>query len=302
MVGMAEAAQGTVQERLLVLRSLSTFRGLDDDGAAYLAQCARTFTAQRGEVLHEEGQPLDRVWVVLEGALLSSRKGVEIARVRPPFGVGFLSVSARDEDGVRAEVIEPSRLMEIPAETIDELMESNFSYARSALRNMAGNLLDLRGNLPSKEGFVRQGAIPDWPRPMSLVDRLRFYRAKGLLSTVNMEAVVDLARAVQEVPLVEGEVLWDQGASADHAVRILHGRVRCTNQNDGIEVGDDFALGVLEVLSEEPRRYRATVSESGRGLQFTANDFLNVLEVHRSVVQQLISLFARSTLKQGRSP
>ena len=299
---MTEAKQGSAQERLLLIRSLPTLDGLDDDGAAYLAECARTVTAPAGSVLHEEGQPLDRVWVVLEGALRSVRDGVEVAVVRPPFGLGFLSVAAQDAEGVRAEVLEPSRLLELPADAIEELRDSNFSYGRNALRNLARNLLDLRGSLPSREGFVRGRDRFEWPTPLSLVDRLRFYRRKGLLASVSMEAVVDLARAVEEVPLVEGQVLWERGAPPDYAVRIVHGRVRCATDESEVEVGDDFALGVLELLSDEPRRYRATVSESGRGLRFSAHSFLGVLEVHRGVLQELMALFARSTLKRGWAP
>lgn len=285
---------------MLVIRSLPSFVAVDDDGLAYLAQRARLIEAQPGDVLREEGDPATQGWVLVEGAVQTSKDGQPLARVEAPGVLGLLSVAAGDERGVRAEVVAPSRMLEIPIEVPSELMESNFSFARNVLRNLARNLLNLRGNLPATADFERTESPTDWPDPLTLVDRIRIIRDRGLFASVNMEAAIDLARHTRSVELVEGEVLWEVGEPADRGLRILQGQIECSTDEGEVRVGDRFALGVLEMLADVPRRYRARVAEGGRAVEFGTDAFLDVLEGHPGVLQELIASFAQSTLKQGR--
>jgi CRP-like cAMP-binding protein len=288
------------QERMLMLRSIPSFSAVDDAGLAYLAQRARQMEASPGDVLREQGQPSAHGWILLKGAVRTVRDGQLVNVVEAPGVLGLLSVAARDEGGVRAEVIAQSQLLEVPIEATNELMESNFSFARNVLRNLSRHLLDVRGNLPARTDFERTKPPPRWPDPMTWVDRLRSVRAHGVFANVNMEAAVDLARSTHAVRLETGQVLWEAGDLPDVGFRVLHGQISCATEGGSVRVGDGFALGVLEMFADIPRQYRAQVVEEGRALRFDADVFLGVLEIHPGVLSELVAGFAQSSLERGR--
>jgi CRP-like cAMP-binding protein len=288
------------QERMLMLRSIPSFSAVDDPGLAYLAQRARQMEASPGDVLREQGQPSTHGWILLKGSVRTIRDGQLVNVVEAPGVLGLLSVAARDEGGVRAEVIAESQLLEVPIEATNELMESNFSFARNVLRNLSRHLLDVRGNLPARTDFERTRPPARWPDPMTWVDRLRSVRAHGVFADVNMEAAVDLARSTHAVRLETGQILWEAGDPPDVGFRVLHGQINCATEGGSVRVGDGFALGVLEMFADIPRQYRAQVVEEGRALRFDADVFLGVLEIHPGVLLELVAGFAQSSLERGR--
>ena len=127
--------------------------------------------------------------IVERGAVRVRRRGTEIAVVRRGRGVGFLSILARDENGICAEAIEDSATFEFPAEALLQAYEEDFNFLRNAIRNLARGLLDDRGSLPTRDGIqppIEEGVLRD--RPRTLVERILLLKDAGIFDGKNLDA------------------------------------------------------------------------------------------------------------------
>src|SRR4029079_6986923 len=113
-----------------------------------------------GEELVAEGSPITSVHIVLDGQVLVTRGGKQIALVEQGRGVGMMPVLARETDAARAVAVVDSTTLEIPVTVFVSALEENFSLVRNLLRVMSSSLLRIRGNLPanpSKAPTVEMG-------------------------------------------------------------------------------------------------------------------------------------------------
>lgn len=295
---MVEALRQSVLDRILVLRSLDNFASMDDDAASWMAEQGRLLRWAKGEVLSEEGDALTHVHIVVSGSLRTVR-GPRVVDVVRGFGVGFLSVFARDEVGVRAEATEPTTTFELPVDTLLAAYEENFSLRLGALRRLSRSLLSWRGDLPRRaDAGVEPNIGAKSDRPLTLVERILHLRETGLFQRVNLDAVIDVARRQEQVSIPAGTRVWNVGDPPDFSLRVVYGILRCTEPSGAsVDVGTEVVLGAMDCLSDLPRRYNVDTVTEVQAFRLDQNPFLSVLESHPKVGSDLSALLAKGLLE-----
>lgn len=297
---LGEAALDTVRERILVLRSLPNFASIDDEAATWLAEHARARRWRQGDLLLQAGQPVRHVHIVTFGNVHTVH-GSRVVDVRRGFGAGFLSTLARDEQGLHAEATEPTTTLEIPADALFAVYEENFSLLRGALRNLSRSLLQSRGNLPVRaDAAASDPPLGEWhDGDHTLVEKMMMLRETGLFASVNLDAVIDVARRQEPVEYAKGDEIWALDTRPTFSLRVNYGHVRCVEAS-GTEVlvGTEFVLGSMDALSDMPRRYAAFAQTPVQGFLLGQDPFLAALETHPAVGLDLAALLARSLLAQ----
>lgn len=287
-----------VRDRLLLLRSLETFAGLDEEAMTLLAEHSRPRAFRAGEAVLVEGRPVESVHVVVDGQISSRRRGRLLAEVRRARGVGFLSLLARDDGGVDAVADLPTHTLELPAAIVVDAMEENFSFLRNLLRLSGRGLMSRRGGLPADPDAGPPPEIGTYPeRPHTLVERVLAMRSGGIFATGNLEPVVELARRNEEVEFAPGELLWRAGDRATWSVRIIAGLVDCSIASGRrVTVGQGFVLGSLDALGELPRSFEARAQTRVVAYRLGLDDLLSIIESHPSLGRELLVVLSRALL------
>lgn len=71
----------TIVERVLLLQNVDLLSAARTDDLAVLASIAEEIRYREGEIVFEEGQPADALYVVIQGELALTRDGEEVDRV-----------------------------------------------------------------------------------------------------------------------------------------------------------------------------------------------------------------------------
>ena len=139
-------ASGAATSRALaydpVLRSTDLFRSVDPDSAAALAQEFERLDAERGTVLYTEGDPGDRLYIVLSGKVKISRRSRDgreglMALLGPTDHFGDFELLDGGPRVAAATVVSDARLALLPKPVLDRWVAHHPHVAEQLLRVIA---------------------------------------------------------------------------------------------------------------------------------------------------------------------
>jgi CRP-like cAMP-binding protein len=292
LVVRSEPSRAGLRDRVLLLRAVENFTGLDEDGLTLLAEHARSRAFRKGEVIMEAGGPARSIHIIVEGQVTLTRKRSPLV-MRDGSSFGVLSVIAGAPTArVVADV--DTRTLEIPAAAFNIAIEENFSMLRNALRQIGLTLLRARGRLPADPRNAPAVNIGTYfPRTKTLAQRLMELRT-GPYATMNLDALVDLARRMVEWRVPAGHVFWSVDEPSNFALHVDYGRVRCTAADgSSMDVGSNFTLGVMDSWASTPRSYAARAETDLIGYRIADEDFFSIMEMHNEVGLDMLRNIAR---------
>jgi len=296
LVDLGEPARGSLRDRLLLLRAQSMLEGLDDDGLLLLAEHGYTATYQDGDVITAEGEPPSAVYIVIQGEMVISRAGRELNVRKVGDAYGALPLLAR-EPATLAVARGTTRTLEFGGAAFESALTENYSLLRNTLRVIGASVLAARSSLPVDPTVPREiveGVY--YHEPRSFVERLLELR-ESPFGSMNLEALVDMARHMVEVRYPAGHLLWSAGDASTHSFHIDVGRVRCTAPDGShVAVAHGFTIGVLDVWGTRKRVYEARTETPVIGFRIDFEAFLALLEVHPEVGLELLRGFAQQLL------
>lgn len=296
LLSRAGSPQAALRNRMLLLRSVESLRGLDEQGLTLFAEHATNRIYRQGDVLTTEDEQPRTIGIVIEGQVTVARTNKPSYVAKRGDGFGMLAVMAATTTGrIVADV--DTVTLEIPVAAFRVALEENFSLLRNCLRMMGATLSRARHHLPmdpSSAGPVDVGEY--YTQPRTLPEQLIELR-RGPFQQMNVEALVDLARRMTERRVPAGHVFWSAGELSTHALHVEYGRVRCTAP-DGqhVDVGHDFTLGVMDVWSGQTRSYEARAETPIIAYHIDYEDFLVITEMHVSVGLDMLRGIARQYL------
>lgn len=292
-----ELAQ-TLRDRMLLLRSLPAFAPMDDEALTLLAEYVHVHRFRADEVLMTLGEPIRHVYVVLDGAVRWRRKDRPSMLAEKQQVVGWLTLMARDANGLEAVADRDTITLELPAEILEHAMEQHFSIVRNMLKLGAGLLVSMRNDLPApldRPPSSDKGVLPTQRR--TLVERLIDMRRVPLFSRCNAEALIALARASEPLRVEPGTVFWSIGDSANFWIFIEYGRVLCRNaRGDSMAIGANFGIGIMDAIAQAPRAFSARAETLVVGNRIDLEAFLGVMESHFDLARDYLALLAQSGL------
>jgi CRP-like cAMP-binding protein len=286
----------SLRDRVLSLRALPMFEGLDDDGLLLLAEHGHAASYRDGEVVEVEGEPARAVYVITAGELVISRGGKQISVRKAGDAYGGLPLLAR-ETSTLAVARGDTRTLEVPAAAFEGALTENHSLLRNTLRMMGSGVLASRGSLPADPNVPRQVEEGRYyTEPHTMVERLIQLR-QSPFGHINLEALVDMARQMLEVRYPAGHLLWSVGDASTHSLHVDVGKVRCTAPDgSSVAVGSGFTIGVLDVWGARLRVYEARAETPIIAYRIDFESFLALLEAHPEVGLELLRGFARELL------
>lgn len=283
-------------ERALFLKTLAPMQSLSSDDLALLALKARERHFRKGALLFAASARVPSVHVVTQGRV----------RTRTPFGdlefdagqpVGLLALLARSE-GFDAEALSETNTLEIQADDLFDLLEDHFDILLAQIRETARRILEERRHIPDGTYLApAEGLAVPASDELDLVERLLFMRRGGTFQQSNMDALIQLARSLEERRLGAGITLWRSGEPSGSILLLVSGTVRCTLE-DGthFRAGPGYPLGNLESLCGAPRWYTAVTDSPVFGMRLATEPFTDVLEDHFEMALDYLAALARNLI------
>jgi CRP-like cAMP-binding protein len=298
---LSDASLQSLRDRELLLRSLDGFAPLPGDAIALLAEHSRVRAVREGERLLVLGEPIHHVYVVLAGSVRWQRKGRPPQHAGAQQVAGWLTLMARDPNGMDAVVERDSLVLELPADTLELALEDDFAIVRNMLRMGAHQLITARGQLPAHPGRVPPLELGE-PRVQrrTLAERIIAMREVPIFKRCNIEALISLVRTNRELRAEPGEVFWNVGDYAPFWLLVEYGHVRCANaEGQVMDVGTGFVLGIMDAIAQVPRSYSARAESPVIGNRIDLASFMGVLEMHAELAREFLAFLALSVLDQA---
>ena len=125
------------------VRGLTLFAQVSDASAAAVAASGVT-EVPAGQVLAQAGDHGGGMFVVLDGTVVVERGDLHIEMGRDGF-FGELALLVPDSPRIaRVRAVTDARLLAVPRDTFEQLLESEPSFARALLRETAARLVQAR--------------------------------------------------------------------------------------------------------------------------------------------------------------
>jgi len=133
-------AQLDLVQRLSRARRAPFFKGTNLTLLAELIRLDEPERLAAGEILWSEGDPIDRMVLVLDGRFRTNgRHGVARAGAGATLGAWEIAATGPRFEGWTAEV--PSRILSIERELFIDLLEDHFEFAQAFLRRLSEQIV-----------------------------------------------------------------------------------------------------------------------------------------------------------------
>lgn len=315
--------QHELTERLLRLRTVPVFRTLAARELARVAESVHTRTFERGEVLLREEEPPRSIFLVGTGTVTMRRRGKRIGVVRAPGAVGFMAALARTAGSTEAVAETYVESFELGIDVIDDVFEDHFTVLLGTIRSVCERMM-LENRSQEPPPFVPptvpfEHLIGD--RELGIVERIFLLRSGAAFRAANVNSIARLARAMTEMRVPAGEVLWEPGDVADASYFIVKGMMRLVSEaapppllppslaperpielpvseEGGLRiqsVGPGYFVGGAESLVGVPRWNRFVADEPGIVLRGSRENFIDMFEDDHEIAIRFLSMMA-STL------
>jgi CRP-like cAMP-binding protein len=237
---------------------------------------------------------------VVDGLVGVERAASQPLQIHAGGTVGFLELLARLERGVTARALTNTLTIELGWDAQLEVCEQYFSVLHAYVRFLARQLVSQmkRSGAPFGAAKHEIGPGQDAGRQLDLVDRVLALAAAESFAPRNMDAIVELARHVDEVRYEPARTLWKRGDEAQEFVLITSGTVQCSRKREHEwSAGFRIALGMHEALAGRARWYDAESVTPVTGLRIHIEPFLDMLEDHFELAVDVMGRMAAQVLE-----
>jgi len=274
----------TAVEQLLALKLVAPFSSLPPDDLALLIDRAKPRVLDEGDVLVEEGVPLDAIHLLLSGSLVEERNGQPWATRTPYELVGGVDALARSGERLVVRATQPTETLELDRTTLLDVCLDRFGILATVASGVAAMAIAARRRLGPAAGYDRAPDATSAPlAPAGTLDVAAIVEQLHAVAPLGGTPIHTLVHAASEgtaLTFEPGHVLWRAGDPADHVVLVLAGRVDCVaaDETQRFSLGAGEAVGLLDALALVPRWYGATAAARVVGLRLPIATLLDLLE------------------------
>jgi CRP-like cAMP-binding protein len=286
-------------ERMFHLRRLPLGAAMTAELLVPFAESAIEAEYAPGERLLASGHEVDRIIVVMQGAVRLERHSKVFGRVTSPGLLGVRALVARMESPYDMVAEGPIAAFELDAQLYLELLEDSFSTWLTLMRFVYGMLVNLaRQGLPSFRALQLDMSVIEHRLDPNLVERMMLMRQLLAVGPTGVNVLAEVAQSLELVELSDGEVLFRREEPAMHLYVVVDGALTCDDGADyrfEVPVGSTF--GGLEAFADVPRWCDAVAHGPTRLLRGRVELLLDVLEDNPSVAMDLLASIGRRTFE-----
>ncbi|NIM18848.1 MAG: cyclic nucleotide-binding domain-containing protein [Candidatus Latescibacteria bacterium] len=133
----------TTIEKVIFLQNVDVFSQVPTEQLTYLAAIAEEITVLKDEVVYNQNDPSDALYLILDGSIRLHRKGQEITTAGSKDAFGTWALFDEEPRVATATAIEDTRLLRIDHDDFYELLADNVEITRAVLRTMVRRLRGL---------------------------------------------------------------------------------------------------------------------------------------------------------------
>jgi len=130
----------TVLEKVLVLVDSSLFKGLSGEELYPVAEIAESLGYDAGELVVQQGDPGDALFVVVEGTFRVLRDGAPVRDLAPGAVFGEVALLDGAPRAASVEATTEGKLLRIPRAEFEALLDESPELARGLIRTLLGHL------------------------------------------------------------------------------------------------------------------------------------------------------------------
>ncbi len=304
---MAEQRRTTTRtvglvERLLVLRSLPALDGFSDREVELIAHHTRERFFPAGTVLLDESEPVESIFVVVEGRVELRAGGQLVAVHERGLGIGSVRALGRGQRGLRAVALADTLTLELTAHALFDILEDHFGILTRFMRRFAVDLIaELRRH--RRDRWVPPSPPEDLHgfrgRRLDLVERILFIRRSRAFAESSMDAIAMMAKLLEQVEFPAGATIWREGARADGLLLVVSGTVAVRHARGAatIRYTPTGILGGVDVLAERARWGTATAETAVVGLWAEREVLVDLFEDDFELAMNFLAMMARTLVE-----
>ena len=299
----AVATEGERSARLVREIFLAGFMsGLPPENVAWathrLARNMEDVHLRAGEVLYRQGEATNAHYFVVYGEMVLAAEGV------PPWTLGERSLIGTIDltlDRARTRTATATRdthLLRMPATDWLDMLEDNFELMLRGVEGLAQGVYELRttvpGGLPAEDGGPPVSVRSSADGPLGLIERVILLRGVPLLSTGEVQALLDLAAHAVEIDMAEGDVVIARGEPNDAMFLTVSGAVSASPS--ATHPGETFGPGRLVLGScaatSKDLGCEARATVPSRLLRVMREDYFDAMEEHFQLARSSMKALA----------
>lgn len=135
----------TTVEKVIFLQDVDVFAKIPLEDLAYIAMIAEEVTTDAGNVIYNEGDVSDSMYLVLDGSIRLHRGGIDVMIANPRDVFGTWALFDNETRIVTATSIEESNMLRIDKEEFLDLLSDHSKITEGILKVMASKLRNLVG-------------------------------------------------------------------------------------------------------------------------------------------------------------
>jgi CRP-like cAMP-binding protein len=277
-----------VLKRMLALRRFPTLDRVELREVARLAESVRATTIAAGTVVADPTRAVDAVYLVIDGQLAMHDPDRTWG---PDHAFGLLELLARRAAPAPIVATCETRVLQLAAYHLEDVLEDNFGILSATLRRLAGRLA-------SDHVHHRLLELPPCGRPLGLVERLIVLRQLVPFTKARLRALSSIAQSARELTWEAGQRVVDVGHASEELHILLDGTLRVT---DGRELAPGDSFGTFETLAARHHELAIDAVTSARTLACSGSSILDVIEDHTELGIGFLRACARALLDRTRT-
>ena len=275
---------GPIQQMHALRRLFGVDSGYSNEALAAISRLASAQRVPAGQYLAREGEPFERVFLIVEGTLEITHHGTLVGHFGAGEAVGILSALGRDREAWGCRTLVESTLLTLRTSEVFEVFEDHFELMHGALIKLATDAITWRRKVAGNTDLnadLRTPCVACGRGPLGLVERTLHLRHTIGLEDSYIDELTELARAATEVRLAAGTRLWSAGDLAANALVVVSGIVEArTPEGTRLRFGPGDMLGNLDTIAGVPRWFDAWVERDLVGLSLDGEAIVDVWEDH----------------------
>lgn len=297
--------------RMLHLRQIPIAAMLPASIVQKLAAALNERVLADGEPLLTQGQPMEAMYLLTDGALSLTKDGAPFGTLSAPQTIGFLPILAGLTTPYDAAASGEVRAFELDADLLLDLMADHFELLEATVRYFAERLWLEFQQLPAAAlGIAGIDVDPVPEGEVDLVARILMFRKVSGFASANVNALAVMVRQIEEVRLPPDVVLWRAGDDGDRVLFLVHGSIVC-RAPDGrtFRYGAGSGVGGIEALAQRPRWFEAKTETAIVGFWGDTENLLDLFEQQLRMALDFVAMLARAQIgilamkaKMGQDP
>ncbi len=133
----------TIVEKVLFLQEIQVFEHTSTEDLSFIAAITEEVWPKAGEIIYNEGEPSNAMYLVLEGQVRHTRQGQEVMVAGKKEAFGTWALFDDEARVATAEALTESHLLRIDKEDFFELLADHTDITQSILKSLSKRLRNI---------------------------------------------------------------------------------------------------------------------------------------------------------------